>query len=204
MSSPSIQFLSLLLSFSLLAGCAGVPKAQRLKPEPNSPQTLQVKSPKKTPPNPLAYYHFLLSQFQLKEGKLDEAIEEIKQAISYDEKDPLLRVELATLYIHKGLLNDAIEECKTALIHDPDHLAAHLLSGGIYTSLKKNLLAIESYKRAIQIDPQHRESYLFLSSLYAEEQEYDSAIQILQKFLKIEPNSVIGFYYLGRCREEIL
>src|SRR4030042_6664240 len=145
----SKQFLSLLLSIFLLGGCAGLPKAQPQKSEPISPQTLQVKSKKNTPPNPLAYYHFLLSQFQLKEGKLDEAIEETKQSISYDEKDPFLRVGLATLYIHKGLLNDAIEECKTALIHDPDHLSAYLLLGGIYASLKKNRLAIESYNKAI-------------------------------------------------------
>src|SRR4030042_195787 len=187
------QLLSLLLSVFLLVGCTGIPKAQPQKSEPLSPPTLQVKFQKMTPTNPLAYYHFLLSQFQLKEGKLDEAIEEIKQTISYDEKDPLLRVELATLYIYKGLLNDAIEECQTALIYDPNLLSAHLLLGGIYTSFKKNRLAIESYNRAIKIDAQHRESYLYLSSLYTEEKEYDHAIQILQKFLKTAPNSVIGF-----------
>ena len=118
----SRPFLYLTLSLLLLEGCAGVTKDQRS--ESPSPQVLQVKSPTKTPPNPLAYYHFLLSQFLLKEGKLNEATEEIKQAIPYDPKDPLLRVELATLYIHKGLLIDAIEECNTALVHDPDHLAA--------------------------------------------------------------------------------
>ncbi len=163
--------LSVVLSLALLGACADVQKAQQPRPVPiRQVQQGQVKAP---PSNPSAYYYFLLSQFKLKDGKIDEAIEDLKTAISYEDKDPSLHVELATLYIHKGFLNDAIEECKTALINDPDLLSAHLLLGGIYTSLKKNRLAIESYNRAIEIDARHRETYLLLGSLYEEEKEYE-------------------------------
>jgi tetratricopeptide (TPR) repeat protein len=135
------QLLPIVLSVALLGACAGVPKAQQPKAEPLSRQAVQVKSQKKAPPNSLAYYHFLLSQSKLEEGKIDEAMEDLKRAIAYDEKEPSLHVELATLYIHKGLLNEAIEECKVALTHDPNDLSAQLLLGGIYSSLKKNPLA---------------------------------------------------------------
>jgi tetratricopeptide (TPR) repeat protein len=97
------QFLALVLLVAFLGACAGVPKAQQPRSEPISRQTIQVKPQKKTPSaNPLAYYHFLLSQFKLKEGKLNEAIEELKEAIRYDEKEPSLHIELAILYIYKG------------------------------------------------------------------------------------------------------
>ena len=162
-------------------GCAGRQEFQKLeKGTPSiqpTPTKLQKTQKKTLSSNPLAYYYFLLSQFKLKDGKVDEAIEDLKDAIARDIKEPSLHVELATLYIHKGLLNEAIEECKTALLYDPDHLPAHLLLGGLYSILKKYPLAIASYKKVLEIDPQHRESYLFLSSLYEDIQEYDQAIQ---------------------------
>jgi tetratricopeptide (TPR) repeat protein len=158
------------LSLFLLGACAGRPKFQKQEKDTLTFQPASTKLQKtqeKTPlSNPLAYYYFLLSQLTLRDGKVDEAIEDLKEAIVRDAKEPSLHVELATLYIHKGLLNEAIEECKTALLYDPDHLPAHSLLGGLYSILKKYPLAIASYKKVLEIDPQHQESYLFLSSLY--------------------------------------
>ena len=173
------KLLTFILSSLIFLSCSGKQELRKdrvmlsIQPSQAKLQTPQAKGP---PPNPLAYYHFLLSQAKLKEGKLDEAIEDLKLAITYDEKEPSLHVELATLYIHKGLLSEAIEECNNALSHDPDHLLAHLLLGGIYSTLKKNHLAIESYKKVLEIDPRHLESYLFLSSLYSDLKEYNKAI----------------------------
>ena len=129
------------LSLFFLGACAGRPEFQKLEKGPPSiqpiPAKLQKTQKKSLPSNPLAYYYFLLSQLKLGEGKVDEAIKDLKEAIARNIKEPSLHVELATLYIHKGLLNEAIEECKTALLDDPDYLPAHLLLGGLYSILKK-------------------------------------------------------------------
>src|SRR4030043_2107194 len=163
-------FLVISLSLFFLVACAGRPEIQKLEKGPSSiqpiPTNLQKTQKKSLPSNPLAYYYFLLSQLKLGEGKVDEAIKDLKEEIARDAKEPSLYVELATLYIHKGLLNEAIEECKTALLYNPDDVPAHLLLGGLYSILKKVPLAITSYKKVLEIDPQNRESYLFFSSLY--------------------------------------
>ena len=204
MSFRIVFAFSLLLSLSLLGACAGVQKSQQPQPgrvQQASPvQPVQVKTP---PVNPSSYYYFILSQFKLKEGKIDEAIEDLKTAIRYEDKDPSLHVELATLYVHKRQLNEAVEECQAALARDPNFLPAHMLLGGIYSALKKNPEAIASYRKVIEIDPRNRDSYLYLSSLYSELRDYDQAIQVLQQFLKIEPNSVMGLYSLGRVYAEM-
>ncbi len=128
--------LSVLLSIVILTSCASAqkvdPSTPQPVPSPSVKESLQKKAP---PPKPRAYYHFLLSQLKLREGKLDEAIEELREAIAHDEKEPSLRVELASLYIYKGLMNEAIEECQAAVRVDPLHLTAHLLLGGVYSSL---------------------------------------------------------------------
>src|SRR4030042_4827729 len=150
------------LSLFFLGACAGRPEFQKLEKGPPSiqptPAKLQKTQKKSLPSNPRAYYYFLLSQLKLGEGKVDEAIKDLKEAIARDTKEPSLRVELATLHVTKGLLNEATEECKPALLDDPDFLPAHLLLGGLYSILKKYPLAIASYNKVLEIDPHHRQS----------------------------------------------
>src|SRR4030065_2100653 len=140
--SMKIFVIFILLSLFLCGACAGRQEFQKQEKGapsvPLAPKRLQKTQEKTLSSNPLAYYHFLLSQFKLKGGKVDGAMEDLKEEISLDTREPSLHVELATLYIHKGLLNEAVEECKTAILHDPDHLPAHLLLGAIYSILKKN------------------------------------------------------------------
>src|SRR4030065_2963949 len=137
----------LLVIFSLTA-CSSDPMVSVMAQRRVLPETpVNGKWEAESSTDPSAYYHFLSSQLLLKEGKLDQAIQELRQAIRYDEEEPILHVELATLYIHKGLLDEAVKECEVALSFDPDDEAAHLMLGAIYTSLRKNDLAIESYKK---------------------------------------------------------
>ena len=133
MKRPFIKVFVIFSSLFFLGACAGRPEFQKRekdtfssKPTPITLEETQRKSPAS---NPRAYYFFLLSQLKLRDGKVDEAIKALKEAIARDAKEPSLHVELATLYIQKGLLNEAIEECNTALLDDPDHLPAHLLLG---------------------------------------------------------------------------
>ncbi|MGZ3525735.1 MAG: tetratricopeptide repeat protein, partial [Thermodesulfobacteriota bacterium] len=134
------KILIISLSFSFLGGCAGRPQFQKQEREalPGQPTPAKTQKIQKTlVSNPVAYYDFVLSQLKLGDGKVDEAIEDLKSAITRDVSEPSLHIELATLYIQKGLLDEAVQECKTALVDDPDDLPAHLLLGGIYSIQKK-------------------------------------------------------------------
>ena len=197
------KWLFIPLFFLFCGACSGPQKIQVAESGPVPPKPVVAQSNvRSAPSNPRAYYYFILSQLQLREGKLEEGTSSLKEAIKYDPKEPSLHVQLARLYVFTGSLNEAVEECKLALAHDPHSLSAYLLLGGIYTSLKKTKLAIESYQKAIEMDPTNRESYLYLSSLYSDTKEYEKAIQALESFLKIEPNSSMGLYSLGRIYVE--
>jgi len=151
-------FLAIFLSIAMMAPIMGCQQFLRESMVAASQSVLEKKTPTKPPPDPLAYYHYLVSRLKLSEGKIDDAIHQLKITITYDAKEPTLHVELATLYIHKGRMEEAIEECKTALHYDPDYLSAHLLLGGVYSSLRKTPQAIESYQKALKIDPHHRDT----------------------------------------------
>ena len=103
-----MKIFAMLLFLLLLGACAGRQEFQKLeKGTPSlqpTPTKLQKTQKKTLSSSPLAYYYFLLSQFKLKDGKVDEAIQDLKDAIACDIKEPSLHVELATLYIHKCLI----------------------------------------------------------------------------------------------------
>src|SRR4030043_195180 len=71
------------LSLFFLGACAGIPVFQKREkgapPVQPNPTKLQKTQKKTLPSNPLAYYYFLLSQLKLREGKVDEAIEALKE-----------------------------------------------------------------------------------------------------------------------------
>ena len=130
------KILIISLFFSFAGGCAGGPPLQKQEKEALSVQLTPTKVQRIQKPlvsNPAAYYYFVLSQLKLGEGKVDEAIEDLKSAITRDAKEPSLHVELATLYIQKGLLDEAVDEWISALVDNPDYLPALLLLGGIYS-----------------------------------------------------------------------
>ena len=80
---------SLILVF--LAACSG-PKTVRLaesEPAPAKPPPVKTSYVKSSPANPRAYYYFLLSQFKLREGKLEEGISDLKEAIRMTPGTPL-------------------------------------------------------------------------------------------------------------------
>src|SRR4030042_4061883 len=126
MKSSFSKSLFILLSVILLTACVSAQKMNQPTLHPLSQSTKEDSFQKNIPPpKPLAYFHFLRSQLKLNEGKIDEAIGELREAIASDGKEPTLHVELASLYIYKGLLNEAIEEGNEALRYAPKHLIAH-------------------------------------------------------------------------------
>ncbi|MBM4347659.1 MAG: hypothetical protein FJ107_05945, partial [Deltaproteobacteria bacterium] len=103
MKTFASRSLSVLVFIVLLTSCASAQKADVPSAVQAASSPPVNESVKKTlpPPKPRAYYHFLRSQLKLREGKLDEAIGELREAIAHDDKEPSLRVDLASLYIYR-------------------------------------------------------------------------------------------------------
>jgi hypothetical protein len=152
-------FLAIFLSMAMMAPLMGCQQFLRESMVAASQSDLEKKTPTKPPPDPLAYYHYLVSRLKLSDGKIDDAIQQLKITITYDPKEPALHVELATLYIHKGRM-EIIKE-SNALLYDPIPLRLSII-GRVYSSLRKPQ-ASESIKPSRST---HLESYLFSVPLW--------------------------------------
>ncbi len=86
------QIVIIILSLLLFGNCSGGYEFRKASEITPSPILTEKEKPRKRTlsSSPSAYYHFLLSQMKLKEGKLDESIEHLKKALSEDEKEPFL------------------------------------------------------------------------------------------------------------------
>ena len=82
-----------------------------------------------------AAYYFLVARQLEDEGKTDEAIAALKQALALEPKSAELRAELAGLYARQNRAVDALTTAEEALKFDPANREANRLIGSIYTAL---------------------------------------------------------------------
>ena len=94
-----------------------------------APVTQQAK------PQDSAAYYFLVARQLEDEGKTDEAIAALKQALTLEPKSAELRAELAGLYARQNRAVEALTTAEEALTFDPANREANRLVGSIYTAL---------------------------------------------------------------------
>jgi tetratricopeptide (TPR) repeat protein len=151
-----------------------------------------------------ADYHFALGDAHALEGQVDQAIEELKLALVYDNKSSTIRLRLAGEFVKKGMVTEALEQAELASQHDPKSVGAHSLLGGLYSAIKAYDKAMVSYQKVIELDPDAIEPKLLIGALLAEQKKWSQAVQHLEKLAKDPTNKDAHFawYYLGRVHRE--
>jgi len=91
--------------------------------------------------------------FLAEHGLLQEAIVYYDVALSVEGNDPLLWLNLGTLFRQAGQFNDAISAYVAALGLDSNNAMAHYNLGTVLDAKGKYDSAIEEYKLALQLDP---------------------------------------------------
>ncbi|MBD3424897.1 MAG: tetratricopeptide repeat protein [Candidatus Latescibacteria bacterium] len=89
----------------------------------------------------------------IQEGEYDEAISELKKALSITPDFPDLRNLLGIAYANKGLKDDAIVEFNTALKINPDYLKVHLNLALTYYEKGAYAESSRHLDRVIEKDP---------------------------------------------------
>lgn len=127
-------------------------------------------------PNKVPKAHYNLGLFYAKQGRLDEAIVQFKDALAIDPNYANAHSNLGRAYDEKGMLDEAISECNKTLAIDPKHAVAYNNLGTIFK--KKGMLdeAISHHKKALNIKPNYAEAHYNLSVAYYYKQNYESAI----------------------------
>ena len=154
-----------------------------------------------------AYYHYSLGHLYQERGTLfnrpdmlAQAIDELKQAQTYDPTSSYLSLELADLYASTGRWRNALQEAEDDLNRHPDDLDARKFLGRLYlrvltpdhgqqapTDVQDR--AVKQFEEIIARDPKDVSSYLILAQLYRSSGENAKAESLLKKAIALEPDS---------------
>ena len=146
---------------------------------------------------PASLHYSNLGMIYHREGRLDEAVSALKQAISTDPYCIEAYYNLGNVYTTKGLIKEAIDEYKKALKLNPDFAEAHNNLGMVYG--KKGLLdkAISEFNNALAINPNYAEAYYNRGTACGKKGLLNAAISDFKKALSINPDYPEAFYNLG-------
>jgi len=148
--------------------------------------------------NPTAWMaHNNLGNLLLEQGKIDEAILKLEQAVLIRPNDGLLHDNLARGYSQKGMLDEAISEHKKALSIDPNDAVAHQNLGSVYGKKQMFDESISEFKKAIVLKPNYTLAHFNLGIAYSKKGMHDEAITAYKKALEIAPNFAEAHHSLG-------
>jgi lipopolysaccharide biosynthesis regulator YciM len=147
--------------------------------------------------------HYMLGLNSLVDNQVDQAIEELTQATSFDTDALEIQMILGNLYRQKGQVARAITIHQT-LLQRPDLtkleqayvllcLALDFRHGGFVDR------ALEAFQEVLQLDPRNRYALVNLQKLHEDQHQWSDALRIREQLAKIdagrrsEDQQILGF-----------
>lgn len=110
---------------------------------------------------------FFLSQLEISEGKIAEAISSTETAVVLAPRDPVLWFQLGFLRYSQGQYEKAAEALEQAVVLREDYSNARYFLGLSYHRLKRTGDAIAQFERIAQLNPGNAEIALILGNVRA-------------------------------------
>ena len=132
-----------------------------------------------------------------KNNELDEAIEDITEAIRLDPENVKYRVTRADLYFETQSFDKAVEDTNTTLASDPNNLTAHVLRGKIFENSGDVQKALTEFNAAVERNPTSWQALLEREIHFERQGQHDKALADADRITQLEPNSPTG--YLSRA-----
>jgi len=172
----------------ILSGCAGVKEVKKQ----------QVSK------NPLATPEQLTQQGmeQLKEGKVDLAINTFNQVISQNQKYQPAYVGLAEAYLKKKDYKKARHFASRAIYLNENDPKAYFVSGKVAMEEGKYGWAIRRFDDAISLDKNFAEAYFYKGKVYELTGKKEKAEIFYKKALEVNPNYYDAEVCWKRLQEE--
>ncbi len=137
-----------------------------------------------------------LAQILHEEGRLDEAIRILRQAMDRHPA-PDARLQLGKLLAVQGRLPDAVEAFRRVLAQQPDRLEAHYELGLALRGQGQVDEAIQHLARCVALNAKEVAPRLHLGVLLGQKGELDQAASHLREVTKQAPELSAGHYNLG-------
>jgi tetratricopeptide (TPR) repeat protein len=128
-----------------------------------------------------------------KSGKLKQAIDQYKQAIFANPKNPAIYIAMARVMVFNGQYEDARKAAEEALILNPDNSMAYAVKGWALNYLKDYLEAEGAVNKALEIDPNNALAYAYLAEILLDRdnpEDLDAAIAKSRKAQELAPNQL--------------
>lgn len=130
-------------------------------------------------------------------GRLDDAIQELKQAITLYNDYIDAHNNLGITYRKKGLLKEALSEYQKALQINPRYPYAHNNMGVLLAKSNYLDLAIIEFSNAVRCKPDYADAYNNLGAAYIQKGMYEKAITACVNAVKFNSNYIDAYFNLG-------
>lgn len=125
----------------------------------------------------------------MESGKLDEAEQEVRQALKKSPKYTNFWNILGVILKRKNQLKEAVDIFKKAAKLDPSAVSPWVNLGNSYLALHKPDKAIESLIKARKIQPNDIDTLLSLAKAYKDSRQFQKSLNTLETAFKIAPNN---------------
>lgn len=123
-------------------------------------------------------------------GKMTQAIDAYKEAISADPTNPSNYVELARLLVFAGDYDGAVTNAQNALLKNPNNPLAHAVLGWAYGFQEKYGEAELEIKKALALDPNSALTQAYYAEVLMNQGDYglyDKAAEASKRALDLDP-----------------
>lgn len=99
-------------------------------------------------------------------GRLPEAIQSYRRALSLDPENPVLMKNLADAFYFNKEYSKAVEQCQNALRSNPRFHQVRSTLGGAYFRLERYQEALQEFEAVLQVNPQDEEAKNFREAIH--------------------------------------
>jgi len=132
------------------------------------------------------------------QGKTDEAIHHLREAVRLNPDDPFFHNNLGAALAERGNLKDAVEQIRAAIRLKLDDPMLNYNLGVMLRKHGKSEEALHPLREAVRLDPDNPRPHNTLASLLAELGMLDAAIDQIRASLRLNNDDAAVHYGLGK------
>jgi tetratricopeptide (TPR) repeat protein len=146
-----------------------------------------------------AYHYYLMARLTINEGNLAEAQWYLEQAIQYDPRSILLKMELSDIHLAQHDFKKALDLVERVLSDQPHHVDALIRAGRIHLQMEDRSSAKTAFERALAIDSSDPNIFIQLGGIYWNENDPVGAERVFASMTLRFPESFAAFYFYGKA-----
>jgi serine/threonine-protein kinase len=153
--------------------------------------------------------HFALGSVYSAKGRLNEATDEIKKALTLAPNSDDGYIRLGRVYLARGMEELALNAYRKAVELNPYYWYNHKQLGVAYYNLGHTDLALKEFKEQVSANPKDPSGFNNIGAIYLKQGKWKEAVPELLKAIQLQPNPdaysnlATAYYHLGRVTEAI-